>query len=265
MSTETFIKLTTQKHSVSVKDLKSFNDDCSKWKQFKQAVNNKLHHNINHYLSYDDKIDYIDSYLGNKVGCILNHKQNSNDHLDFKTYSDLLSYFDKYYQDYLQDETDMKEWESLHMKHDDQFPVFWVKFTTLTHKVEALFNNMSEQLLNLLICQLQRKLPSWLAEAHLIADHDHWDLDKLSWFYKQLNQSYHDMASDISWRKRHCQQTTQKASTLPAISPHTARSLEPIWHEPLHHELHWAAVSTHPDGCWRCSEPGHFSKDCTKL
>ena len=70
------------------------------------------------------------------------------------------------------------------MKHDDQFPVFWVKFTTLAHKVETLFNNMPGQLLNLLVCQLQRKLLSQLTKTHLIANHDLQNLDQLSQFYK---------------------------------------------------------------------------------
>ena len=141
------------------------------------------------------------------------------------------------------------------MKHDDQFSVFWVKFTTLAHKIEALFNNIFKQLLDLFVCQLWRKLPNWLAEAHLITDHDYQDLDKLSWFYKQLNWSYHDMASDISQHERHCQWTTQKAFIPPAASPCVAKLSEPSWH---------AAVPTCPDGYWRCGEPGHFSKDCTK-
>ena len=103
---------------------------------------------------------------------ILNHKQDSNDYLNFKTYSDLLSFLNKYYQNHLQGKTDMKEWEALHIKHDDQFPVFWVKFTTLTHKIKALFNNMPEQSMNLFVHQLQRKLPSQLTETHLITNHD---------------------------------------------------------------------------------------------
>ena len=74
MSTETFTKSIIQKHSALIKDLKPFNDNCLKWKQFKQAVNNKLHHNINHYLNQNDKIDYIDSYLNDKVDHILNYK-----------------------------------------------------------------------------------------------------------------------------------------------------------------------------------------------
>ena len=150
------------------------------------------------------------------------------------------------------------------MKHNDQFPVFWMEFTTLTHKIGALFNNMPEQSLNLLICQLQRKLPSWLIEAHLIADHDHQDLDKLSQFYKQLDWSYHNVASDITQHEKHHQWINQKAFTLPAASPCTARLSEPIQHEPPHCELCWTAVPTHSDGCWRCNEPDHFSKDCTK-
>ena len=109
MSVEAFIKSTTQKHSVSVKDPELFNGDCSKWKQFKQAVNNKLHHNINHYFNHDDKIDYIDSYLSDKVSCVLNHKQDSNNYLNFEIYSDLLSFLNKYYQDHLQGKTDMKK------------------------------------------------------------------------------------------------------------------------------------------------------------
>ena len=154
MSIETFIKSITQKHSVSVKDSDLFNNNCLKWRWFKQIVNNKFHHNINHYLNHDNKIDYIDFYLGDKIDCILNYKQNSNNHLNFKIYLDLLSYFDKYYQDYLQGETDMKEWEAFCIKHNAQFSIFWVKFTTLTHKAETLFDNMFKQLLNLLIYQL---------------------------------------------------------------------------------------------------------------
>ena len=124
MSMKAFTRSTTQKCSVPVKDPELFNGNCSKWKQFKQAVNNKLCHNTNHYPGHDDKINYIDSYLGNKVGHILDHKQDSNNHLDFETYSDLLSFLDKYYQDHLQGKINIKEWEALHMKHDDQFPVF---------------------------------------------------------------------------------------------------------------------------------------------
>ena len=97
MSMEAFTRLTTQKHSAPVKDPEPFNSNCSKWKQFKQAVNNKLHCNTNHYFNYNDKINYIDSYLGDKIDHILNHKWDSNDHLDFGIYSDLLSFFDKYY------------------------------------------------------------------------------------------------------------------------------------------------------------------------
>ena len=119
MSTETFTRLTTQKHSVLIKDSELFNGNHAKWKQFKQAVNNKLCCNADHYLSHDDKINYIDFYLNNKIDCVLNHKQNSNNHLDFETYSDLLSFFDKYYQDHLQNEINMKEWEAFYMKHDD--------------------------------------------------------------------------------------------------------------------------------------------------
>ena len=109
MSTETFIRSTTQKCSALVKDLELFNGDCSKWKWFKQAVNNKLCHNADHYLNYNDKINYIDSYLGDKIGYVLDHKWDSNDHLDFRTYLDLLSFLNKYYQDYLQSEMNMKE------------------------------------------------------------------------------------------------------------------------------------------------------------
>ena len=35
MSTETFTRSTTQKHSAPVKDQEPFNDNHSKWKQFK--------------------------------------------------------------------------------------------------------------------------------------------------------------------------------------------------------------------------------------
>ena len=97
MSVKAFIKLTIQKHSALVKDLKLFNDDHSKWKQFKQAVNNKLHCNADHYLNQNNKIDYINSYLSDKINCVLNYKQDSNDYLNFKTYSDLLSFLNKYY------------------------------------------------------------------------------------------------------------------------------------------------------------------------
>ena len=72
MSVKAFIKSTTQKCSTSVKDLKLFNGNYSKWKWFKQAVNNKLCCNADHYLSYNDKIDYIDFYLSDKVDCVLN-------------------------------------------------------------------------------------------------------------------------------------------------------------------------------------------------
>ena len=87
----------TQKHSALVKDSDSFNDNYLKWRQFKQAVNNKLHHNIDHYLNQNNKINYIDFYLNDKIDCILNHKQNSNDYLNFKTYLDLFSYLNNYY------------------------------------------------------------------------------------------------------------------------------------------------------------------------
>ena len=152
MNVKIFTKSTTQKCSASVKDLKPFNGDCSKWKWFKQAVNNKLCCNINHYLNYDDKIDYINSYLNDKINHILNHKWNSNNHLNFKIYSDLLSFLNKYYQDHLQGEINIKEWETFHMKHNNQFFIFWMKFTTLIYKIETLFDNMSEQSLNLLVC-----------------------------------------------------------------------------------------------------------------
>ena len=124
MNVETFIKSTIQKCSASVKDSELFNDDHLKWKWFKQTVNNKLYCNADHYFNQNDKINYINFYLNDKVNCILNHKQNSNDHLNFKIYSDLLSFLDKYYQNHLQDKTDMKEWKTLCIKHDDQFPVF---------------------------------------------------------------------------------------------------------------------------------------------
>ena len=74
MSTEAFIKSTTQKCSASVKDSNSFNDNHFKWKWFKQTVNNKFYCNVNHYFNHNDKIDYIDFYLDNKVNCVLNHK-----------------------------------------------------------------------------------------------------------------------------------------------------------------------------------------------
>ena len=101
MSVKAFTKSTIQKHSALIKNLKLFNDNHSKWKWFKQAVNNKLHCNTDHYPSYNDKIDYIDCYLNDKVDHILNYKQNSNNHLNFKIYSDLLSFLDKYYQNHL--------------------------------------------------------------------------------------------------------------------------------------------------------------------
>ena len=109
MSTKTSIKSTIQKHSISVKDSKLFNNNCLKWKQFKQTVNNKLHHNINHYFNHNDKIDYINFYLNNKINCILNHKQDNNNHLNFKIYLNLLNFFDKYYQNHLQSKTDIKK------------------------------------------------------------------------------------------------------------------------------------------------------------
>ena len=255
MSMKAFTRSTTQKHSAPVKDPESFNGNHSKWKQFKQAVNNKLCCNANHYPGHDDKIDYINFYLSNKVDHVLNHKWDSNDHLDFETYSELLSFLDKYYQDHLQSKTDIKEWKAFCMKHDNQFSVFWVEFTTLIHKVETLFNSIPEQSVNLLIHQLWRKLLSQLTEAHLIVNHDSQDLDQLSQFYEQLDWSYHNVAFNITQCERHCQWINQKAFTPPAASPCITRSLEPIQH---------AAVPTCPDECWRCGEPGHFGKDCTK-
>ena len=139
-----------------------------------------------------------------------------------------------------------------------------MKFTTLAHKIEALFNNMSEQLLNLLICQFQRKFLSWLTETHLIVNYDLQDLDQLSQFYEQLNQSYYDVTSDIIWCERHCQWINQKAFILSVTSLCAAKSLKPIQHETPHCGLPWAAVSMHLDKCWKCDEPGHFSKDCMK-
>ena len=97
MNVEVFTKLTTQKCSALIKNPESFNDNHSKWKWFKQTVNNKFCCNINHYFNYNNKINYIDFYLDDKIDCILNHKQNSNNHLNFETYSDLLSFFNKYY------------------------------------------------------------------------------------------------------------------------------------------------------------------------
>ena len=185
----------------------------------------------------------------------MNYKWDSNDHLDFEIYSDLLSFLNKYYQNHLQGKIDMKEWEIFCIKYDDQFPVFWVKFTTLAHKIETLFNNMPEQSVDLLIYQLWRKLLSWLTEAHLIVNYDPQNLNQFSQFYKWLDWSYYDVAFNITWCERHCQWINQKAFTLPAASLCITRSLKPIQH---------AAVSTCPNGCWRCGEPGHFSKDCTK-
>ena len=74
MSAETSTRLTIQKHSVSVKNSEPFNGDHSKWKWFKQAVNNKLHCNADHYLNHNDKIDYIDFYLDDKINHILDYK-----------------------------------------------------------------------------------------------------------------------------------------------------------------------------------------------
>ena len=100
------------------------NSDCLKWKWFKQAVNNKLCCNADHYSNQNNKIDYIDFYLDDKIDYVLNYKWNSNNHLNFEIYSDLLSFFNKYYQNYLQNETDIKKWEAFYMKHNDQFSVF---------------------------------------------------------------------------------------------------------------------------------------------
>ena len=97
MNVKAFTKLTTQKHSAPVKNLEPFNGNCLKWKWFKQAVNNKLYYNINHYSNYDNKINYINFYLKNKIDCILNYKQNSNNYLNFNIYLDLLSFLNKYY------------------------------------------------------------------------------------------------------------------------------------------------------------------------
>ena len=99
---------------------------------------------------------------------------------------------------------------------------------------------------------------------HLIVNHNLWNFNQFSQFYKWLNQSYHDVASDIAQCEKNCQWINQKAFTLLATSPCAARSSNSIQYDPPHCELCWAAVSTHSDGCWRCGEPGHFSKDCTK-
>ena len=71
---KTFTKSIIQKCSILIKDSELFNDDYLKQKQFKQVVNNKLCHNINHYFDYNNKINYIDFYLDNKINCILNYK-----------------------------------------------------------------------------------------------------------------------------------------------------------------------------------------------
>ena len=139
-----------------------------------------------------------------------------------------------------------------------------MKFTTLAHKIKVLFDDMSEQLMNLFICQLQKKLSSWLTETHLITNHNPQNLDQFNQFYKWLNQSYYNVILNITCYKRYHQQINQKASISPVTGLSAARSLEPIWHDPPHHKLHWATVPTHLNECWRCGEPDHFSKDCTK-
>ena len=123
---------------------------------------------------------------------------------------------------------------------------------------------MPEQLINLLIHQLQRKLSSWLTEVHLIANHDLQDLNQLSQFYKWLDWSYHNVIFNITWCERHCQWINQKVFTSPVASPCVAKSLKPIQHDLPHYKLHWATVSTCSDKCWRCGELGHFDKNCTK-
>ena len=93
MNMKTFIKSTIQKCSALVKDSELFNNNYLKWKWFKQAVNNKLCHNTNHYPNHNDKINYIDFYLNDKINYILNHKQDSNNYLNFKIYLNLFSFF----------------------------------------------------------------------------------------------------------------------------------------------------------------------------
>ena len=78
-----------------------------------------------------------------------------------------------------------------------------MKFITLVHKVEALFNGMPEQSVNLLIHQLQRKLLNQLTEVHLIVNHNLQDLDQLSQFYEWLNWSYYNVAFNITWCERY--------------------------------------------------------------
>ena len=68
MNVKAFIKSTTQKHSALIKDSELFNGNHLKWKQFKQPVN------ADHYSDYNDKINYIDFYLNDKVSCVLNYK-----------------------------------------------------------------------------------------------------------------------------------------------------------------------------------------------
>ena len=157
--------------------------------------------------------------------------------MNFKIYSNLLSFFNKYYQDHLQDKINIKKWKAFCIKYDDQFSVFWMKFTILTHKVKALFNDMSEQLMNLLIHQLWRKLLSWLIKAHLIANHNLQNFDQFNQFYKWLNWSYHDVILNITHCEKHHQQINQKASTLPVTGLSAARSSEPIQYDSPHCEL----------------------------
>ena len=128
----------------------------------------------------------------------MNYKWDSNNYLNFRTYLNLLSFFDKYYQNHLQNETDIKKWKAFCMKHDDQFSVFWMKFTTLICKIETLFNNMLKQSVNLLLHQLQRKLLNWLIEMYLIANYNLWNLNQLNQFYEWLNWNYHNVTFNIT-------------------------------------------------------------------